>query len=212
MQNTALFTPARSREEAVMWVKVATKTIGLGFHPDTPACDYLNGQTGKPLFKASDAQSFDAALEAAFGFLGEEIYEEGLTMIQTLLRGSSAMDKKTAEQLEVLVGGEAWQSGGDIWLVTVHRKDGSLVVFSGDAVAEYENEEAFEEGNAKNVIDLTIPEDGDLYVLVDTKGNVLYKNAELQRGWLHEEDARQEAMALQSRGEGKFQVIRKSEA
>ncbi len=38
----------------------------------------------------------------------------------------SAIDEKTAEQLAAVVGGEAWQSGGDIWLVTVNRDDGLL--------------------------------------------------------------------------------------
>lgn len=41
------------------------------------------------------------------------------------------MDEWTAEQLAAIVGGEAWQSGGGIYVVTVNRDDGSLVVFSG---------------------------------------------------------------------------------
>ena len=48
------------------------------------------------------------------------------------------MDEQTAEHLAAIVGGESWQSGGGIYLVTVNRDDGSLVVFSGDAIAEYE--------------------------------------------------------------------------
>ncbi len=36
------------------------------------------------------------------------------------------MDERTAGQLAVIVGGEAWQSGGGIWLVTVTQDDGSL--------------------------------------------------------------------------------------
>lgn len=36
------------------------------------------------------------------------------------------VDERTAEQLAVVVGGEAWQSGGGIYLVTVTREDGSL--------------------------------------------------------------------------------------
>ena len=45
----------------------------------------------------------------------------------------SQMDERTVEQLAAILGGEAWQSGGGIYLVTVNRDDGSLVVFSGDA-------------------------------------------------------------------------------
>lgn len=54
------------------------------------------------------------------------------------------MSEKQAEALAMLLGGEPWQSGGDIWLVMVRRSDGHVVVFSGDVVCEYEDEEAFE--------------------------------------------------------------------
>lgn len=72
------------------------------------------------------------------------------------------MDERTAEQLSAIVGGEAWQSGGGIWLVTATRDDGSFVVFSGDAICEYENDEAFDAGRAAKTILLTIPETEDL--------------------------------------------------
>jgi len=121
------------------------------------------------------------------------------------------MDKRTAEQLAVLVGGEAWQSGGGIYLVTVNREDGSLVVFSGDAICEYENDEAFDAGRASATILLNIPETEDLYVIVDLEGNVFYEDNAMERGWRHEEDAHHEARALESRGEGKFSVVRQSE-
>jgi hypothetical protein len=121
------------------------------------------------------------------------------------------MDEKTAEQLAVIVGGEAWQSGGDIWLVTVNRDDGSLVVFSGDAICEYENDEAFDDGRASKTILLSIPETEELYVIVDLKGNVYYHNDAMKRGWRHEEDAEHEARAWESRGEGRFSVVKQSE-
>lgn len=69
------------------------------------------------------------------------------------------MNESQAEALAVAIGGEAWQSGGGIWLVSVKRADNSLVVFSGDAVCEYECEEAFEEGRAKASILLTTSDD-----------------------------------------------------
>jgi len=121
------------------------------------------------------------------------------------------MDERTAEQLAAIVGGEAWQSGGGIWLVTVTRDDGSLVVFSGDAVCEYENDEAFDAGQAAKTILLTIPETEDLYVIVDLKGNVFYQDGAMERGWQYEEDALHEARALESRGEGRFSVVKQSE-
>lgn len=121
------------------------------------------------------------------------------------------MDEKTAEQLAVIVGGEAWQSGGGIWLVTVNRDDGSPVVFSADAVCEYENDEAFDAGRASKTIFLTIPETEDLYVIVDLKGHVFYQDNAMERGWRYEEDAMHEARALESRGEGRFSVVKQSE-
>ncbi|MBK9126371.1 MAG: hypothetical protein IPM13_01020 [Phycisphaerales bacterium] len=121
------------------------------------------------------------------------------------------MDQRTAEQLASIVGGEAWQSGGGIWLVTVNRDDGSLVVFSGDAICEYENDEAFDAGRAFKTILLTIPETEDLYVIVDLKGNVFYQDNAMERGWRYEEDALHEARALESRGEGRFSVVKQSE-
>ena len=121
------------------------------------------------------------------------------------------MDEKTAEQLAAIVGGEAWQSGGGIYVVTVNRDDGSLVVFSGDAVCEYANDEAFDAGQASKTIPINIPETEDLYVVVDLKGNVYYLDDKRERGGRYEEDAVHEARAWESRGEGKFSVVKQSE-
>lgn len=121
------------------------------------------------------------------------------------------MDERTAEQLATILGGEAWQSGGGVWLVTVNREDGSLVVFSGDAVCEYENDEAFDACRASKMIFLDIPETESLYVIVDLEGNVFYNDNATERGWRYEEDALREARALESRGEGRFSVVRQSE-
>jgi hypothetical protein len=121
------------------------------------------------------------------------------------------MDERTADQLAAIVGGESWQSGGGIYLVTVNRDDGSLVVFSGDSICEYENDDAFDAGRASKTVLLDIPEADDLYVIVDLKGNVFFLDNAMERGWKHEQDAQHEASALQSRGEGRFSVIRHSE-
>ena len=56
-------------------------------------------------------------------------------------------EQRQAEMVAEAMGGEAWQSGGDIWLVLLWRQDGRLVVISGDVICEYENETAFDEGN-----------------------------------------------------------------
>ncbi len=121
------------------------------------------------------------------------------------------MDERTAAYLAVILGGEAWQSGGGVYVVTVNRDDGSLVVFSSDAICEYENNEAFDRGRASKTILMQIPETEDLYVIVDLKGNVFYNDNAMERGWRYEEDALQEVRALESRGEGRFSVVRQSE-
>lgn len=122
------------------------------------------------------------------------------------------MDERTANQLAALVGGEAWQSGGGIWLVTVTRDDGALVVFSGDAICEYENDAAFDAGKASKMVATTIPEADDLYVIVDRQGTVFYRDNAMERGWRYQEDAEHEARGLESRGEGHFRVLRHGEA
>jgi hypothetical protein len=121
------------------------------------------------------------------------------------------MDEQTAEKLAVIIGGESWQSGDGIHVVTVNRDDGSLVVFSEDAICEYESDDAFDAGRASKTIHLAIPHADDLFVIVDLKGNVFYLDNAMERGWRYQEDAEQEARALESRGEGRFTVVRQSE-
>ncbi len=54
------------------------------------------------------------------------------------------MDEKQATAVADALGGKTWQSGGGVFLVLLHRSDGSLVVISDEVVCEYENEDAFE--------------------------------------------------------------------
>lgn len=120
------------------------------------------------------------------------------------------MDKKTAEQLEAVVGGEVWERDGE-WVVTVNEEDGSIVLYSGAGVFQYKDDAALDADQPMATVNATIPAAAELWVLVDTDGNVFYQHDALERGWRYEEDARREAIALQSRGEGRFQVVRKSE-
>ena len=52
------------------------------------------------------------------------------------------MEEEQANAIAEAIGGETWQSGGDIWLVLVRRPDGHLVVISDEVVCEYSSEEA----------------------------------------------------------------------
>jgi hypothetical protein len=54
------------------------------------------------------------------------------------------MDEEQADAIARALGGETWQSGGDMWLVLIDRADGRLVVISDEAVVEYENRDAFD--------------------------------------------------------------------
>jgi len=58
------------------------------------------------------------------------------------------MDEIQAAKLAEILGGEPWQSGGDIWLVIIRRNDRHLVVISDEVICEYENEDAFEGNKA----------------------------------------------------------------
>jgi hypothetical protein len=52
------------------------------------------------------------------------------------------MEEEQANAVAGALGGDVWQSGGDIWLVIFRRADGHVVVLSDEAVCEYSNEEA----------------------------------------------------------------------
>jgi hypothetical protein len=62
------------------------------------------------------------------------------------------MNEDQAKSIASALGGESWQSGGDIWLVLIHRADGRLVVISDEVVCEYENQEAFDDAKASATI------------------------------------------------------------
>lgn len=62
------------------------------------------------------------------------------------------MDEEKATKLAKLLGGETWQSGGDIWLVILRRSDGKIVAISDEVACEYADEEALGAGEAGNQI------------------------------------------------------------
>jgi hypothetical protein len=64
------------------------------------------------------------------------------------------MDARQAKAVAGVLGGETWQSGGQIWLVLLRRADGRLVAISDDVVCEYKNEESLTGGTPDLVIRL----------------------------------------------------------
>ncbi len=107
------------------------------------------------------------------------------------------MNELQAEALATIVGGEAWQSGGRIWLVTLNREDGKLIVFSGDAVCEYADDAAFDAGRAAKTITLT--NDDQWWVISDKDGNIIYRDPRLEVGWRTQDEAEHQARGLASR-------------
>ena len=54
------------------------------------------------------------------------------------------MDEVQAQKLAEILGGRAWQSGGDIWLVVKQRSDGRFIAISDEVICEYASESNFE--------------------------------------------------------------------
>jgi hypothetical protein len=62
------------------------------------------------------------------------------------------MNEKQAEIMAEALRGRTWQSGGDIWLVLIDKKDGKLVVISEEVICEYNNEDNFDKSNPAKTI------------------------------------------------------------
>ena len=64
------------------------------------------------------------------------------------------MDESAAKAIAQALGGHAYHSGGKVWLAQIDREDGSLVIICGDAICEYANEKALDDGDATQSIAL----------------------------------------------------------
>jgi hypothetical protein len=113
------------------------------------------------------------------------------------------MNEQQANALAEIFSGEAWNSGGGIWLAAYWRGDGKYIAFSGDAVCEYDSEEAFDAAKTANMLILASG-DEEFWVVADSKGNIMYRNADLKTGWRSEEEASHEARGLTSRTGERF--------
>lgn len=58
------------------------------------------------------------------------------------------MDESQAEAVAKALRGEAWNSGGGIWLVVFRPINGKVVVLSDEVAKVYDGDEAFEEDRA----------------------------------------------------------------
>ena len=62
------------------------------------------------------------------------------------------MDEIQATKLAEILGGQPWQSGGDMWLVLKQRADGHFIVISEEVICEYASEEDFENNQMKQSV------------------------------------------------------------
>jgi hypothetical protein len=113
------------------------------------------------------------------------------------------MNEQQANSLAEIFSGEAWDSGGGIWLAAYWRGDGKYIVFSGDAICEYDSEADFDSAKAARTIVLASGEE-EFWVVVDSKGDVIYRNPDLKTGWRFQEEAAHEAQGLTSRTGDRF--------
>jgi len=64
------------------------------------------------------------------------------------------MDENKARALAALLGGEAWQSGGGIYVVLVTNRRGQIVGITDECVCLYPDSDAFDENRPAQTIDM----------------------------------------------------------
>lgn len=68
--------------------------------------------------------------------------------------GDDGIHEGNADVIARALGGEAWHSGGGVWLVLLRRQDGTLLVVSDEAICEYLKEKDFDRGKARTSMPL----------------------------------------------------------
>ena len=102
-------------------------------------------------------EGFERDLEQEFDsdVLSKEVFSRLWDEAPPQQEEAAGLNEQTAMQVAKALGGEAWQSGGGIWLVLIRRLDGRLVVISDDVVGEYGSETDFDAGRAEKTVLLT---------------------------------------------------------
>ncbi len=78
-----------SREQARAWYEDVVWEFGLGFHPDSPAADYV-GNDGVRIFSQEEAAQFDHNLATVWPLIGDgkdDIYDVGLYLFWRIQHG-----------------------------------------------------------------------------------------------------------------------------
>lgn len=71
------------QEKCREWLRKLCRDFGLGFHPDSPADDYIDGD-GLP-FPPAVVSALDESVNRAFELLGDEVYDIGAEVGQAML-------------------------------------------------------------------------------------------------------------------------------
>lgn len=80
----------KTADDVRAWLRVdVLPLLGLGFHPDTAAADYVSSDDGSPAFEEDEAKVFDARRNEAFGVAGADIYAITIEEFERMLGGSS---------------------------------------------------------------------------------------------------------------------------
>jgi hypothetical protein len=66
-----------------------------------------------------------------------------------LVAEHQGLNDLTAPIVAAALGGDAWQSGGGIWVIVKRTSDGRVLTLSPEVINEYASEEAFEEDRPK---------------------------------------------------------------
>jgi len=64
------------------------------------------------------------------------------------------MTEQQAEIVASALGGEAWNSGGDIWLVVFRRSDGKVIALSDESLVVYDSAGAMMGGEGSQSVPL----------------------------------------------------------
>jgi len=96
----------------------------------------------------------DVALE--YDTLNKPLYGKLLAFASTAAAAIDAqnqgLNERTAPMVAYALGGDAWQSGGGIWLIVKRTADKRVVTISPEVVNEYADEQAFEENRPKSTL------------------------------------------------------------
>lgn len=117
------------------------------------------------------------------------------------------MKEQHAQALADVIGGEAWKTHNNDWVVGLQSSDGRVIAISDEQVCEYADDDAFDTGSPSTTVLLDAPEDaGRLWVVVGRKGQVYFRHPDLRLGWRHREDAEEFASGCSSRDGESYMV------